>query len=591
MSKVLLLDGFDFVKGDKKSINAFLSKSDGLFDKIIITVSDTFDLGGGDFLGDGYFDAEYQKYEINKLGFKQRYELVSKWNELKEDCQNERSVLIYKNNEAVKTITKVLGRNYIPSTPFFLLTLLQSMESGNTLEVSSNTYGYYYQYLITHSLGNASVKKDELDELFNYIKELAHYYCKNSLKDESKEKLWDFNNSFCIDYGVRISFDARIELLKRAKIIEEKDGGYYKFKYPYVYYFFIAQYLSDTIRTEETKQTIDNLIGTLNKRRSMSILMFLTHHSRDESILDKVVTQTKKLFITSNPTRMEMDAEFVNKIIDKLPSLPVIYEKKNHLDYRIRHEEEKDRIEDGQSNSLDSVLNNEEVDGVEADKLEREKSVIESNDFIRDTNLTFKSLEILGQLSRNYYGSLKVNQKKRLLEEAVKAPLRTLDYFFTLLEGNSDAALDLVENKIIEKFGGKISSYDMDEVKQTARRLFFEMIVGLSYFFISKISSSIGSANLQKVIDDICDEMGSNSGHLIKLASLLELGTAISTDELKRFVSEMKNNHLSDRLLKSIVVNYLYMFERSDSETKQICHVVGINYSVVSKQIAIEKII
>lgn len=593
LTKVLLLDGFDFVKGDKKSIRAFLTSAESLFDKIIVTVSDTFDFGGSDILGDSYFDGKYQKYEINKLGYKQRYELVNKWNQLKEDCQNEKSALVYKNNEAVKTITKVLGRNYIPSTPFFLLTLLQSMESGNPLEVSSNTYGYYYQYLITQSLGNSSVKKDELDELFNYIKELAHYYCKSNLKDDSKTNLWDFNKYFCEEYGVQIDFHTRFELLKKAKIIEEKDGGYYKFKYPYVYYFFIAQYLSDTIKSDNTIQTIDALVSSLNKRRSMSILMFLTHHSRDESILEKVVTQSKTLFIKSHPTKMEMDADFINKIVEKLPELPIIYKQQNRLDYRLEREEEKDRIEEGQSSSFESVLNSEEEDDVSynAAQAEKEKSAIESSDFIRDTNLTFKSLEILGQLSRNYYGSLKVSQKRKLLEEAIKAPLRTLDYYFSIIEDNSDAALELVEKKILEKYDGKIDSTTSNEVKETARRFFFEMIVSLSYFFITKISSSIGSANLQNIIDEICDEIGSNSGKLIKLATLLELGNSVSVEDFRRFFSTMEKNHLSDRLLKAIVVNYLYMFERSDSETQQICHITGINYRSISKQIGFDRII
>lgn len=117
------------------------------------------------------------------------------------------------------------------------------------------------------------------------------------------------------------------------------------------------------------------------------------------------------------------------------------------------------------------------------------------------------------------------------------------------------------------------------------------MIVSLSYFFITKISSSIGSANLQNIIDEICDEIGSNSGKLIKLATLLELGNSVSVEDFRRFFSTMEKNHLSDRLLKAIVVNYLYMFERSDSETQQICHITGINYRSISKQIGFDRII
>ncbi|MBK0079859.1 metallophosphoesterase [Kosakonia sp. S58] len=588
-TKVLLLDGFDLVKGDKTSINAFLKTSYVIFDKVIITVNDTFDFSGSELLGDSYFDSEYIKYEILKLGHRLRYELVNKWNQLKEECQNENGSLIYKNNHAVRTITKVLGKNYVPSTPFFLLTLLQSMESGNALEVSANTYGYYYEYLITQSLGNASVKKEELDEFFNYVKELSYYFFDKNIKDESKQALWDFNHEFCDIYGVKIDFDNRFKLLVRAKILETKDGEYYKFKYPYVYYFFIAKYLSDTIRSESTITIIDNLVTSLGRRKSMSILMFLTHHSRDESILDKVVTQAQELFKKSKPTTLELDSTFIGSIVEKLQFDPVTYESQNRLALRKEIESRKDDVENGDTQNYESLINQDIDDDNENDRVQP-KPEDNANDFLKDMNLSFKSLEILGQLSRNYYGSLKVTQKKKLLEEAIKAPLRSLDYFFSLIEENAESSLEMVEKRIFEKLMDKTDEHTEKQMKEMAKRFLFEMITSLSFFFITKISSSIGSINLQQVIDDVCDQMESNSGNLIKLATMLELGNAVSVDQLRRFVQSMRTNHLTDRLMKTIILNYLYMFERTDKEAQQICSIAGINYGQVAKQIGFEKL-
>ncbi|WP_423856538.1 hypothetical protein [Aeromonas veronii] len=81
------------------------------------------------------------------------------------------------------------------------------------------------------------LKKEELDEFFNYVKELSYYFFTKNIKDESDDNLWRFNNDFCSEYGVRIDFENRFKQLVKAKILEKKDGNYYKFKYPYVYYF------------------------------------------------------------------------------------------------------------------------------------------------------------------------------------------------------------------------------------------------------------------------------------------------------------------------------------------------------------------
>lgn len=591
--KILLLDAFDLVKGDRTSISAFLDNSYKIFDKIIITVNDTFDFGGSELLGESYFDIDYAKYEILKLGHRLRYELVNKWNQLKEECQNENGSLIYKNNHAVRTITKVIGKNYVPSTPFFLLTLLQSMESGNALDVSANTYGYYYEYLITQSLGNASVKKEELDEFFNYVKELSFYFYSKNLKDESKNALWDFNQLFCTEYGVKIDFENRFKLLVKAKILEAKDGEYYKFKYPYVYYFFIAKYLSDTIRTDTTISIIDGLVTTLGRRRSMSILMFLTHHSRDESILDKVVTQAKQLFSNSKPTALEVDTDFVNNIVDKIQFDPITYESQNRLELRRAMESKKDAIEEGSTQDYESLI---VLDDTVEDEQQNEKDIVKAHseeyvsDYLKDMNLSFKSLEILGQLSRNYYGSLKVTQKRKLLDEAIKAPLRSLDYFFGLISDNAESSLEMIEKRIFDKLMDKSDESTNKQMRELAKRFLFEMITSLCFFFITKISSSIGSVNLQQVIDDVCDEMDSNAGSLIKLATMLELGNAVSVDQLRRFINSMKPNQLTERLMKAIILNYLYMFERTDKEAQQICSIAGINYGQVSKQIGLEKL-
>ena len=71
---------------------------------------------------------------------------------------------------------------------------------------------------------------------------------------------------------------------------------------------------------------------------------------------------------------------------------------------------------------------------------------------------------------------------------------------------------------------------------------------------------------------------------------MLELGNSISVEHLRSILHSLDKNPISDNLVKSIVLNYLYMFERSDNEVQQICSVAGISYNSVSKHIGLEKI-
>lgn len=571
--KILIIDNFDYISGDAKSKKAFLDSISNFFDKIIITVSDSYDLSESQIKGNSIFENDFTKMEVLKLGYRLRYELINKWNKLKVQCEESNRELLLSNDFSSTTINRIIGKNYIPSTPFFLLTMLQSMDSGHAADMNTSSYGYYYQYLITSSLGASSVKKENLDEIFNYIKELSFYFYENKIKEEKYADLWDFNLKFCVSYGLKVDCQPRLDLLVRAKILKA-DNNYYSFKYPYVYYFFIAKYLSENLEDKNTDVIIDNLIKTLDKRKSMSILMFLTHHSKDKSILDRIVINSKNLFSELEPTDLGINSQFIDKIIDRLPSLN--YEEKDCHEYRLSIEDKKDN----QERFLES-------ESESAPEFEKNSSL---SNIMNEFNLTFKSLDLLGQLTRNYYGSLKVEQKERLLTEAIHAPLRALESILSMLRDDPEQVLLMIEDKLRERVNAKEISSQID-IKNIARQLLHNVIYVVTYNIIKKISTSIGSHNLIPVIETISKNENTNSLKLIELSTKLDIGNHGSMSEIKKLIKEFKSSGLSTMILKSMILNYLYMFELPENEIKSLCATVNINYKPVAQQIGYEKLI
>ncbi|MCG9757471.1 metallophosphoesterase, partial [Shewanella insulae] len=235
-NKVLMIDDFDQIRGGPKALNELLNKVSSFFDVILVTVSDTFEMAESESGDSQIFSDDYKRFELLKLGFRLRYELVNKWNSKKDTCSECNRTLMIENDKATKTINSMIGKNFVPSTPLFLLTMLQSMESGASSEMNTSSYGHYYQYLITSSLGASSVKKENLDEIFNYIKELSFHFFDKGVREESGDDLWDFNQTFCSEYGLKIDAGPRLELLVRSKILAVNDSGkFYSFKYPYIY--------------------------------------------------------------------------------------------------------------------------------------------------------------------------------------------------------------------------------------------------------------------------------------------------------------------------------------------------------------------
>jgi len=569
--KTLFLDNFDEISGDIKSLSSFLRYCESHFDRIVVGVSDTYDLSENEMSRDGIFNEYYSRIQILKLGFRLRYELIDKWNSLKSSCLESKKALVIANDSSHNHINKIIGKNYIPSTPFFLLTMLQSMDYGVASDINTSSYGYYYQYLITSSLGTASVKKESLDEIFNYIKELSFFYYKSGKVSHGFDSLWTFNREFCDDYGLKVDCAARLRLLENARVLYCNDE-IYTFKYPYVYYFFIAKYLSDNLSEEECVSIVDELIESLGKRKSMDILMFLTHHSKDKDVLNKIVIKSRKIFDGVTPADLDLNSKFLENVVDNIPM--VNFRSVDSQEYRKSIEDLKDEREGEREAAEESFESDDEP--------------MSNSDFFTEFNLSFKSLELLGQLSKNYYGSLKVGQKRILIQEAIEAPLRAIESIFEIMRDDPDNVLYLIENRLKDGVGD--DEVTSSELRGFARQVLFNILFFISFNVIKKISNAVGSKNLIPVIEDITDGLDTNAANLINLSVKLDMGSHGSIEDLKRIKRSLEDSGISLTILRSMLVHYLYMFEVRDNDVRQICSAVGINYPKVSQKIGVENL-
>ncbi|EIX3759347.1 metallophosphoesterase, partial [Salmonella enterica] len=176
---------------------------------------------------------------------------------------------------------------------------------------------------------------------------------------------------------------------------------------------------------------------------------------------DLITNQAKLLFNKFEPASIDLDSDFINSIVDNLPEVSFI--KKDRLEFRRGIED----LKDIQTEQINSDENDNEAD-VEEKNIENNRSNDEI-DLNLELNLTVKSLELLGQLSRNYYGSLKITQKELLLDEAINAPLRSLNFLLSSVRDEPEKTIDMLEQKINQLLEGKKNSTST-EVRALARK-------------------------------------------------------------------------------------------------------------------------
>src|SRR5205814_58250 len=128
-------------------------------------------------------------------------------------------------HESEKLITALLGNNYLPSYPIFILSLIQAQNSTTQADTRAGTYGSLYEVLITQALATKS-KVGNLDMRKTYLSELAFWMFSRQLNRITDEQWADFHSEYVAKYKIRPS---RVELkneLEATGFIDHIDQRY-----------------------------------------------------------------------------------------------------------------------------------------------------------------------------------------------------------------------------------------------------------------------------------------------------------------------------------------------------------------------------
>ena len=495
--------------------------------------------------------SKYNQFKIKEFGHSKRDEIIEKWIKI---GRAERLSLTELHNEKAryaKIINTTIGNNFIPKYPIFVLTLLQAFEAGN-VKLQGSSYGHYYHYLISQSLGLSGVKHNELHLYFNYLSCLAFHCFDNNIHEVSHSDMCDFHKLHCDELEIDAEFSKTFDILKKAKLILHRDD-HYKFNHNYVYYYFVAQYLSENITNDHILSTVENISKRLYITELANILIFLVHHSNTQIIIDLVLNEAGKLF--NNLEFIKLNQNEISNI-NKL----IVNEVKLQIADRPASENRKDMLKE-----FDSIdIYKKEYEG-------REKYIISDDikelNLISKINLAFKIMDIIGHITKNYYGSINGENKYFLIEETFMLGLRSLRALLSEFESNTDLIVDML-----------IEITDSTKVReQRIRNLVFQIAAFFTVSFISKCATSMASKNLNISLNKVFKANNEISFDLVKIAIELSFPNGLNSEKIYKLYQKLKKNRLSQTVLKLLVISHLYMFDVNYKVKASVCSLLGIS--------------
>jgi hypothetical protein len=517
--------------------------------------------------GKNPFD-KFDSYTIMELGPKFRHQMAYKWYSLGLDLRfADENEINRKIDFAFKHIKTIIGNGYITPYPFYILSILQSLESGTNHNQKYSVHGFYYEHLINECINKAVKDKEEIGLYFNYLTHFCFHLFELSIHEISKSDFQEFHELYCKKYDIvknqetilRTFFDARILHVNEVIHVKEK----------YIYYFFVAKFISNQINNIEMKDLIKKMICRIFRDEYASIIMFVTHLSKDQFIINELIENANKIFEKSSVCKLENDIYQINDLIKEIPGQVV-----NSLDVKKNREEAIQELENQERNKKLEEEFEDENSSFDNIGLEDDISKI---DFYAKITLAIKTIDILGQITKKYWGELDGEQKLKLVNTTYDLSLRTLSFYIGMLSKNKELLVkhisDLIEEKHI-KDGFPVNQ----KIKESARDYIFKLCFLSAYGLTKRVSNSIGLDKLKTTFDKVLDQRQYNSTYLIDFSIRLSFSSIKSLiAEIENYEKNMSQNKLSFMLLRNLAIDHLYMFDTDYKTRTKIFQILKIS--------------
>lgn len=552
-NRICIVDDISASRLNKNAKNKYIKNLILLFPKVILLAEDSFQFVAPDFPG---LDS-FKKVEILPLGHLRRNELITKWVELELGEEIEEQQFWARIDELKLHVNSLIRKNVVPAKPFYLLLLLQAFQTASYQRLELTSYGHYYQYLIYQALIRIHVRQSEIDMYINVLTELGRTILDSPTGSLNDSELKAFFANYSVNF-LPINQNSVIENLVGSSILR-KTETVLKFRYKYLFYFFAAKSLADSLhRGDYAKKKIQDLVNTIYLEKSSNIVLFLIHHSKDPWIVEEILYSIMDIFPEEESASLEKESlHFLQDFIDKLPE--IVVENRDAKEERLKE----DKIQDELEQEENEITSEEDV---ASEKIGGKLEI-----FMKKVNKAFRVTEVCGQIIRSRFGSLERDSLEMIYEESLLVSLR----FLNILLKSSEYMREEVIRKIKRTLEQSPDRSDAD-IKQEAESFY----VGLNYLVIlavlSKASFSLGSSQGREIYLKVTSGQDTPASKLIQEIIELQFEKRLDFAKVEGLHVDFQDNPICDRLLKHIILRHCYMHDIGFKDRQKLGSKLGI---------------
>ena len=553
---ILILTDFNHIKLNAKYQRIIIDAFAKIFTQIIIFSDSELRYNDQSF---SIFE-EHHVYEILRLSYLKKDELIAKWNSIGVIETIDEKELHAQNDRSRQYVDSIVRRNIVPSKPVFILTVLQTLESAKSMDYKLTSHGHCYEHLIRQSLMKSKISNDDFGTHINYLMELAYFIYRKGGYRITEVELEEFRREYSEKYVIHDHDKVLCTLL--ASGILKKINQQTHFGYKYIFYFYIAKYLADNITFDNAKDVIASLCEKIHTEKHANILIFVTHHTKSQEVLEEILLHASLIFESYKPNTISInDYQHISDLLENIPNLVI---EQRDIDIERRKILKKRDTAEGRQSDTDSELELADLQDVEEDE--------QSNTILAEINSSAKAIDIIGQILRNRHGDLTKLQLTDLVEASFSVGLRFLDYYLTLHASSEQEMIQLISGLIKED-----NRIPDNQVVKAARDCYVRMFYQVTFAVIKKIVFSTGANKLISIFDEVSSRNeGSAALQLINLAIKLEFTNEIPFNQIEQMISNFKSNFFAKRIIQQVVIQHLYLHHVDLADKQRIATLISI---------------
>ncbi|HEY4933649.1 MAG TPA: metallophosphoesterase [Terriglobales bacterium] len=541
--RALLIDDWHKTKLNPEGRRIYLEIAKQYFDTIILFADDMFSLQElVEKSTSSLFS--FSHASIPEFRAELRGRLIEKWISLGQEYTASSRDLAREVEDTERLIRSVMGKNTLPSRPFIILTLLQAAQEGKTQSTEAGSFGYLYEVLVTTALSASQTATPQLEKKYVFLAMVAYEMFKTDAGSLSDYRVRQIASEYERSHLVKIDVDSMLADLVHVRALVKSDGNY-SFAYTHLLYFFVARYYKDNLPRDDKRALtaeIEHMVDNIGSDRYSTILLFIVYFARNiSSVVKRLVENANRIYSGVPPADLVGGVGSIEDIAE-LSEVELPEEDADLADQRTKRRRRLDAVE----NSRPALTRTSYSD----DLTDPEKFRIGT-----------KHIELLGQVLRNFPGSLPGPEKLEILCACYLLDLRLLAKLFDWLAAIDRSAREAADKK------PSLDEEDADAAQAREAVARISKSIGMLGRFaavgmISKVSNSVGLSDLEAAYDATVEAIGiTDATRLINVAIRLEHFGGFPESMVRALHREFKNrNAFADRLLLDLVLGHMIVY-------------------------------